>query len=78
MRSSNVNIQLVVGILCFADFERLTLEDLTELKYMLCDVLDSLFVFLNRGWPVSAVDTLIFLFVVDIDDLTILTSAFVI
>ncbi|MCP9265151.1 Condensin-2 complex subunit D3 [Dirofilaria immitis] len=31
------------------DFERLTLEDETELRYMLGDVLDSLFVFLNRG-----------------------------
>ncbi|KAL3990963.1 non-SMC mitotic condensation complex subunit 1 family protein [Acanthocheilonema viteae] len=31
------------------DLEQLTLEDRTELRYMLCDVLDSLFVFLNRG-----------------------------
>uniref|UniRef100_A0A0R3RST7 Cnd1 domain-containing protein n=1 Tax=Elaeophora elaphi TaxID=1147741 RepID=A0A0R3RST7_9BILA len=41
------------------DFEQLTLEDRTELKYMLCDVLDSLFMFLNRGLLSSVQQSLI-------------------
>ncbi|KAK6113390.1 non-SMC mitotic condensation complex subunit 1 family protein [Brugia pahangi] len=40
-------------------FEQLTLEDGTELRYMLCDVLDSLFVFLNRDLLSSAQQCLI-------------------
>ncbi|VDO37552.1 unnamed protein product [Onchocerca flexuosa] len=41
------------------DFEQLTLEDATELRYMLCDVLDSLFVFLNRGLISSTQQSLV-------------------
>ncbi|EFO26811.2 hypothetical protein LOAG_01665 [Loa loa] len=37
-----------------ADFVQFTMEDRTELRYMLCDVLDSLFIFLNRGLLSSA------------------------
>ncbi|OZC09286.1 hypothetical protein X798_03626 [Onchocerca flexuosa] len=41
------------------NFEQLTLEDATELRYMLCDVLDSLFVFLNRGLISSTQQSLV-------------------
>ncbi|VDK85594.1 unnamed protein product [Litomosoides sigmodontis] len=41
------------------EFQQLTFEDRTELRYMLCDVLDSLFVFLNRGLLSSIQQSLI-------------------